>query len=210
MRERREALGYAGRVKVTPSAVFQFAPRRLSAGDSTEAKPEQLQAENPTFARSVDLGKLGHDAMGAWAALQQSTLGRVASGGVAAGAGIWGANKLIQGKTFLDKVEGVSLLALSVNKGIDAGGGGHAGLSTASSLVQGGADLILGAADTIRGAREHNKRRVTVGVCQMAIGACLGASALVPSVAGISTAVMCAAAVTKQLAIGFHTSLPDK
>ena len=51
-------------MKVNPSAVFQFAPRRLSAGNSTEEKPEQLQAENPVFARSVDLGKLGHDAMG--------------------------------------------------------------------------------------------------------------------------------------------------
>ncbi len=175
-----------------------------------EERPEQLLAENPVFARSVDLGKLGHDAMGAWAALQQSTLGRVASGGVAAGAGIWGANKLIQGKTFLDRVEGVSLLAMSANKAVDAGGGHHAGISTASSLVQCGADLILGAADTVRGVREHNNRRVTVGICQMAIGACLGTSALVPSIASISTAVMCAAVVTKQLAIGFHTSLPDK
>ena len=148
--------------------------------------------------------------MGAWTALQQSSLGRVASGGVAAGAGIWGANKLLQGKTFLDRVEGVSLLALSTHKAIDAGGGGHLGLALASGLVQGGADLILGAADTVRGVREHNNRRVTVGVCQMAIGACLGASALVPSVAGISTAVMCAATVTKQLAIGFHTSLPNR
>ena len=197
-------------MKVTASTLFQFAPRRLSAGNSTEQKPEQLQAENPILARSVDLGKLGHDAMGAWAALQQSTLGRVASGGVAVGAGIWGANKLVQGQTFLDRVEGVSLLALSANKAIDASGGAHGGLSCASSLVQGGADLILGAADTLRGAREHNQRRVTVGLCQMAIGACLGTSALVPSLAGISTAVMCAAAVTKQLAIGFHTSLPDK
>ncbi|MFN8608174.1 MAG: hypothetical protein U0931_11625 [Vulcanimicrobiota bacterium] len=197
-------------MKVNPSAVFQFAPRRLSAGNSTEEKPEQLQAENPVFARSVDLGKLGHDAMGVWASLQHSTLGRVASGGVAVGAGIWGANKILHGQTFLDRVEGVSLLALSANKAVDAGGGQHAGLTTASSLVQGGADLILGAADTIRGAREHNKRRLVVGISQMAIGACLGTSALVPSIAGISTAVMCAAAVTKQLAIGFHTSLPDR
>lgn len=202
-------MGYARLVKITP-AVFQFAPRRLSAGDSTEEKPEQLLAENPAFVRSVDLGKLGHDAMGAWAALQQSTLGHVASGGVAAGAGIWGANKLLNGQTFLDRVEGVALLGLCANKAVDAGGGHHAGVSTASSLVQCGADLILGAADSLRGMREHNKRRVTVGVCQMAIGACLGASALLPSMAGISTAVMCAAAVTKQLAIGFHTSLPEK
>jgi hypothetical protein len=197
-------------VKITPAAVFQFAPRRLSADDATEEKPEQLQAENPVFARSVDVGKLGHDAMSAWSSLQHSTLGRVASGGVAVGAGIWGANKILHGQTFLDRVEGVSLLALSANKAVDAGGSHHPGLSAATSLVQGGADLILGAADTIRGTREHNKRRLIVGISQMAIGACLGTSALVPSVAGISTAVMCAAAVTKQLAIGFHTSLPDK
>lgn len=190
--------------------MFQFAPRRLSAGNSTEEKPEQLQAENPAFARSVDLGKLGHDAMSVWAGLQQSSLGRVASGGVAVGAGIWGANKLLHGQTFLDRVEGVSLLALSANKAVDASATSHPGLSTASSLVQAGADLILGGADTIRGAREHNRRRLIVGISQMAIGACLGTSALVPSAAGVSTAVMCAAAVTKQLAIGFHTSLPDK
>lgn len=190
--------------------MFQFAPRRLSAGNSMEEKPEQLQAENPAFARSVDLGKLGHDAMGIWAGLQQSTLGRVASGGVAVGAGIWGANKILHGQTFLDRIEGVSLLALSANKAVGASGGSHAGIASASGLIQGGADLILGAADTIRGAREHNQRRLVVGISQMAIGACLGTSALVPSVAGISTAVMCAAAVTKQLAIGFHLSLPDK
>lgn len=197
-------------MKVSPSAVFQFAPRRLQSENSTEERPEQLQAENPAFARTVDLGKLGHDAMAAWSALQQSTLGRVASGGVAAGAGIWGANKLIQGKTALDRVESVALLGLSVNKALDAGGGHHPGVATAASLVQGGADIVLGIADTVRGAREHNNRRLTVGVCQMAVGVCLGASALVPSIAGISTAVMCAATVTKQLAIGFHTSLPDK
>ena len=197
-------------MKVTPSAILQFAPRRLSSVNSTEDKPEQLLAENPGFARGVDLGKLGHDAMGAWTALQQSTLGRVASGGVAAGAGIWGANKLIQGKTALDRVEGIALLALSANKAIDAGGGHHPGMATAASLVQGGADVIVGIADIARGAREHNNRRLTVGICQTAIGVCLGASALVPSIAGPSTVVMCAASVAKQLAIGFHTSLPDK
>jgi len=197
-------------MKVSPSAVFQFAPRRLSSGNSTEEKPEQLLAENPGFARTVDLGKLGHDALGAWTALQQSTLGRVASGGVAAGAGIWGANKLIQGKTALDRVEGVALLAMSANKAIDAGGGHHPGAATAANLVQGGADIVLGIADTVRGVREHNNRRLTVGICQTAIGVCLGASALIPSISGASTAVMCAAAVAKQLAIGFHTSLPDK
>ena len=197
-------------MKVSPSAILQFAPRRLSSGNATEERPEQLLAENPVFARSVDLGRLGHDAIGAWTSLQESTLGRVASGGVAAGAGIWGANKLIQGKTALDRVEGVALLAMSANKAIDAGGGHHPGLAGAASLVQGGADVILGVADTVRGLREHNNRRLTVGICQTAIGVCLGTAALVPSIAGWSTAVMCAATVTKQLAIGFHTSLPDK
>ncbi len=175
-----------------------------------EERPEQLQAENPAFVRTVDLGKLGHDAMGMWQTLQASPLGRTASGGVAAGAGIWGANKILRGQTVLDRVEGVSLLAMAASKAEDAGGNHHPGVSTVANLVQGGADLILGAADTVRGVREHNNRRLTVGICQMAIGACLGTSALVPSVAGISTAVMCAAVVTKQLAIGFHTSLPDK
>ncbi|MBN9415498.1 MAG: hypothetical protein J0I12_08655 [Candidatus Eremiobacteraeota bacterium] len=197
-------------MKIQPAAAFQFAPKRLHSENSMEERPEQLQAENPAFVRTVDLGKLGHDAMGMWQTLQASPLGRTASGGVAAGAGIWGANKILRGQTVLDRVEGVSLLAMAASKAEDAGGNHHPGVSTVANLVQGGADLILGAADTVRGVREHNNRRLTVGICQMAIGACLGTSALVPSVAGISTAVMCAAVVTKQLAIGFHTSLPDK
>ena len=198
-------------MKIQTSSLLHFEPRRLSSdGNSIEDKQEQLLEENPVFARSVDCAKLGHDMMGVWTQLGNSTLGRVASGGVAVGAGIWGANKIIQGKTALDRVEGVALMAMAADKAINAAGGNRPVASLAAGLVQGGADLIVGAADTVRGIREDNKRRLTVGLCQMAVGACIGTSAMFPSVAGVSTAIMCAAQVTKQLAIGFHIGLPDK
>jgi len=147
--------------------------------------------------------------MEAWTSLRDSGLGRIGSGGVAAGAGLWGANKLIQGKTALDRVEGVALLAMATDKAIHASGRPMPTASLAAGLVQGGADLVIGVADTVRGLREDNKRRLTVGLCQMAIGACIGTSALIPAAAGVTTALMAAAAVTKQVAIGFHLGLPD-
>jgi hypothetical protein len=101
-------------------------------------------------------------------------------------------------------------MAMAADRALDASGGHRPGASLAAGLVQCGADLILGAADTVRGIREDNKRRLTVGLSQMAIGVCIGASAVFPSAAGVSTAIMCAAAVTKQVAIGFHIGLPDK
>lgn len=205
------AIVYPEAVKISAASLLHFEPRRLTSdGTTIEDQREQLFEENPAFARSVDCAKLGHDVMGAWKGLANGPLGRLASGGVAAGAGIWGANKLLRGQTALDRIEGVALLAMATDKAITASGANLPVASMAAGLVQGGADIIVGAADTVRGYREDNKRRLTVGLCQMAVGACLGTSALFPSAAGISTAVMCAAVVTKQLAIGFHIGLPDK
>lgn len=197
-------------MKIAAPSFLNFEPRRLKSEGAVEDQHQQLLLENPALPRSLEGANIGHQLMGTWNHFQDGPLGRLVAGGVAVGAGIWGTNKLLRGQTALDRVEGVGLLAMATGKAVSAGGNHHPTLAKGAGLVQCGADLVLGMADTVRGVRENNRRRLTVGLAQMAIGASIGATALVPSVAGASTAVWCAAVVTRQLALGFHTSLPDK
>ena len=205
------------------SSVLQFHPRELTAtrpspvGRGTEdssslaqKQQEELLQENPFLPRSLDCAHAGQEAFAVWTRFNSSPLGRVTAGGIAVGAGVWGLNKLIRGETLLDRVDGIGTLAMAAEKAMDASGGQYGGATTAVGLIHGGADLITGVADIVRGNREDNKRRLWAGAFQVAIGASVTAMALMPASATISTVVMGAAAVGRQIAIGAHWQLPKK
>jgi hypothetical protein len=201
------------------AASLQFAPRRLSAGPSFDLQqnPEtrkheqlqQLRAEHPGLSRGV-----GALQVAAWVAadqVQQSPWTQVGGGlsGIAAtSSALWGLNKLVQGESALDRIEGVGHLAIATAYSADSlrlMGGQSAWLAAAATpcnYLAAGCEMFLGAADLYRGLKEEDRPRTWVGVAGLVSGAAYAASVAIPAFGGLGQAAVILSLAARQAILG--------
>lgn len=187
--------------------MLQFSPRRWSAlprpsgGPNQEHNLEQLRAEHPWLSRSVEVMEIG-----SWVASTQSQ-GQPWTGAAAGFSGLtslaaaaWGVNKLANGQTTLDRVEGINHLALSAAYGADALK--IAGIANPASALAAGCEFLLGGADLVRGLREGDHLRSWTGLAGVLSGAALATSLIAPGATGFAQAVSVMSLATRQSILG--------
>lgn len=207
-------------MKVRPSP-WTFAPKKFQAAPTpTPENPseeflkkrqwEQLQAEHPWMSRGVELLQLS-----SWIAQRPEALTpwKEASGALAAGTALasaaWGANKLIQGQTSLDRIEGAGHLALAFDNGVSALQNLGASLpgwapawAASATFLAAGCEVTVGASDLWRGLREHDSPRAWVGAAQVASGAALAGSLLFPGASGLAQSAALFSMALRQSTLG--------
>ncbi|MFN8607958.1 MAG: hypothetical protein U0931_10525 [Vulcanimicrobiota bacterium] len=185
---------------------MQFAPRRWSSLPSPaplneEQKLDQLRAEHPWVSRSVEVMELGSWIASSQAQAQPWTGGAAGFGALTSlAAAAWGVNKLANGQTALDRVEGVGHLALSAAYGAEALQ--VAGVSNPASALAAGCEMLLGGADLIRGVHEKDHLRAITGAAGVLSGAALAGSLLVPGATGFAQAIAVMSLAARQSILG--------
>lgn len=188
-------------------SLVAFRPRRLHSIPGLEEEPghDALREENPLVARLIECAHVSAEFSQVLAPGSQAVdlTARSVLAVSAAGAAFWGINKLARGETVLDRVEGVTNLALAADAGLAAAGGAIPGATLALGLVHGAGELIIGGADVLRGREDNSARRTWAGAGQMLSGAGVLTWQLVPGgqVAGASMVML--GTLCRQAAIGF-------
>ena len=196
---------------------WDFAPRRLAAKPSLHPAPAQkpgdqlaqLRAEHPWLSRGVEVMQ-----MGAWVAHDQSRLApwsqasAALSGVTAVASAAWGINKLVQGQTGLDRVEGLCHVSLAVSYSMASIEQLRPGLAwtntvgTPANYAAAGFEMMLGAADAYRGWREDDGARKWTGIASLVSGASLAACVAFPGANGLAQALAVMSMATRQSILG--------
>ena len=203
-------------MKILQSPSWQFAPRRWAAPadeqrrlDDKEHNLEQLRSEHPLVSRAVEVMQ-----MGSWIAASQAQgspwteASAGFSGLTSVASAAWGINKLANGQSTLDRVEGLGHLALSAAYGADAVGLMRPNyawvpqVSNPTSAVAAGCEILLGGADLVRGLREDNQARVWTGAAGILSGAALATSLVAPGATGFAQAVAIMSMAARQSVLG--------
>lgn len=164
--------------------MMSFDPRRLhpekpafSLFKSDAPRPpddhDELKAENPWIPRATDILHVGSEFVGHVVPHAHETLHAPLQGAhvaSAAGAAIWGVNKLMKGQTALDRIEAGTALSLAGESALAAAGGALPGVGLGLALIHAAGEVVLGQADLRRGNEEGSLRRGSAGACQILTG----------------------------------------
>ncbi len=118
-------------------------------------------------------------------------------------AAAWGANRLVNGQGWVDKVEGIGHLALAAETGLEAASAPeNSGLYKGLGLVHAAGELVVGAVDAIRGHQEGSQRRLIAGLSQFTVGAAVATGTLIPTLGPLTSIAVVAATALRQIQLG--------
>jgi hypothetical protein len=199
-----------GFVNIQP--MMSFDPRRLHPekpifkfdGPPPPDHHDELKHENPWIPRATDFVHVTsefveHTVPHAHEALHAPM--QVAHAASAAGAAIWGVNKLLKGQTALDRIDAATSLSLAAESALSAAGGALPAVGLTFALLHASGELILGQADLRRGMEENSTRRGAAGACQLLTGVGTGIAHLVPGGEILGHSLMMVGMLGRQAAI---------
>lgn len=192
--------------------MMSFDPRRLHAeksifkseGPEPPDNHDELKHENPWIPRATDFVHVTSEFVEHTVPHAHETLHapmQLAHAASAAGAAIWGVNKLIKGETALDRIEAATSLSLATESALAAAGGALPGVGLTFALLHATGELIVGQADLRRGMEEHSTRRGAAGACQILTGVGSGIAHLVPGGEIVGHSIMMVGMLGRQAAI---------